>query len=58
VLVFLVLGYFGVQAPSPVSERLSQICTLLYFAFFLFMPWWSRLGTFRPVPERVTFTGH
>ena len=58
VVVFLVLGYFGVQAPSPVSERLSQICTLLYFAFFLFMPWWSAMGTFKPVPDRVTFAAH
>ena len=58
VIVFLVLGYFGVQAPSPVSERLSQIGTLLYFGFFLFMPWWSRMGTFKPVPDRLTYTGH
>ena len=58
VVVFLVLGYFGVQAPSPVSARLSQLCTLLYFGFFLFMPWWSRMGTFKPVPDRVTFAGH
>jgi ubiquinol-cytochrome c reductase cytochrome b subunit len=58
VVVFLMLGYFGVQAPSPVSERLSQICTLLYFGFFLFMPWWSRLGKPKPVPDRVTFAAH
>ena len=57
-IVFLVLGYFGVQAPSPVANRLTQIGTLLYFAFFAFMPWWSRMGTFKPVPERITFAGH
>jgi ubiquinol-cytochrome c reductase cytochrome b subunit len=58
VVVFLMLGYFGVQAPSPVANRLSQLGTLLYFGFFLFMPWWSRLGTFKPVPDRVTFVAH
>jgi ubiquinol-cytochrome c reductase cytochrome b subunit len=58
VVVFLMLGYFGVQAPSPVANRLSQLGTLLYFGFFLFMPWWSRMGTFKPVPDRVTFAGH
>jgi ubiquinol-cytochrome c reductase cytochrome b subunit len=58
VVVFLMLGYFGVQAPSPVANRLSQIGTLLYFGFFIFMPWWSAMGTFKPVPERVTFAGH
>ena len=57
-VVFLVLGYFGVQAPSPVANRLSQVGTLLYFGFFLFMPWWSTMGKFKPVPERVTFAGH
>ena len=58
VVVFLILGYFGVQAPSPVGERISQVCTLIYFGFFLFMPWWSKAGTFKQVPDRVTFHAH
>jgi ubiquinol-cytochrome c reductase cytochrome b subunit len=58
VVVFIVLGYFGVQAPSPIGERISQAGTLLYFAFFLFMPWWSAMGEFKPVPDRVTFAPH
>jgi ubiquinol-cytochrome c reductase cytochrome b subunit len=58
VLNFFVLGYLGVLPPSPVGERVSQVGTLYYFGFFLLMPWWSRLGTFKPVPERVTFKGH
>ena len=51
---FLVLAYLGVQPPSPIGERVSQVGTLFYFGFFLLMPWWSRLGDFKPVPERVT----
>ena len=58
VIVFLILGYLGVQAPSPFGERVSQVGTLLYFGFFLFMPWWSTMGTFKPVPDRVTFHAH
>ncbi|WP_265922716.1 cytochrome b [Cupriavidus nantongensis] len=58
VVVFLVLGYLGVQPPSPVGEKVSQLGTLLYFAFFLTMPLWSRVGEFKPVPERVTFHPH
>jgi ubiquinol-cytochrome c reductase cytochrome b subunit len=61
VVAFLILGYQGTQPAAPsgsVLERLSQACTLIYFGFFLLMPWWSRLGTFKPVPERVTFAGH
>ncbi|MGH8857380.1 MAG: cytochrome b, partial [Polaromonas sp.] len=58
VINFLVLGYLGVQPPSPIGERVSQVGTLFYFGFFLLMPWWSRLGTFKPVPDRVTFAAH
>ena len=58
VVAFMVLGYFGVQAPSPVAERLSQLCTLIYFGFFLFMPWWTQAGTFKQPPERVNFKPH
>lgn len=58
VVVFIVLGYLGVQPPSPVGEKVSQLGTLLYFAFFLTMPLWSRAGEFKPVPERVTFHPH
>ena len=58
VINFLCLGYLGVQPPSPVGERVSQVGTLLYFGFFLLMPWWSRLGTPKPVPSRVTFKPH
>jgi ubiquinol-cytochrome c reductase cytochrome b subunit len=58
VVNFVVLAYLGVQPPSPVGERVSQVGTLFYFGFFLLMPWWSRLGEFKPVPERVTFAAH
>ncbi|GAB7544249.1 cytochrome b [Cupriavidus sp. CuC1] len=58
VVVFIVLGYLGVMPPSPVGEKVSQLGTLLYFAFFLTMPLWSRVGQFKQVPERVTFHPH
>ena len=58
VINFFVLGYLGIKPPSPVNERVSQIGTLFYFGFFFLMPWWSRLGTFKPVPDRVTFAAH
>jgi len=55
---FLILGYLGVQPPSDVGNLVSQIGTMLYLAFFLLMPLWSRVGTFKPVPDRVTFSAH
>ena len=58
VINFFVLAYLGVQPVSPLGERLSQVGTLFYFGFFLLMPWWSRLGEPKPVPDRVTFKPH
>jgi ubiquinol-cytochrome c reductase cytochrome b subunit len=58
VVFFLALGYLGSQPPSAGGNYVSQVGTLVYFGFFLLMPWWSRLGTFKPVPERVTFAAH
>ncbi|HIV73284.1 MAG TPA: cytochrome bc complex cytochrome b subunit [Candidatus Aquabacterium excrementipullorum] len=58
VLNFIMLGWLGIEPPSPVYEKMAQFGTLIYLGFFLLMPWWSRLGTFKPVPERVTFDAH
>ena len=58
VVNFFVLGWLGIEPPSPVYERISQFGTLLYFGFFLLMPFWSKAGTFKPVPDRVTFKPH
>ncbi|KAB0585155.1 cytochrome bc complex cytochrome b subunit [Ideonella dechloratans] len=58
VVFFVVLGYLGIQPPSDTGTLIAQVGTLFYFGFFLLMPWWSQLGTFKPVPERVTFHPH
>ena len=55
---FMILGYLGVQPPTPVGTMIAQICTFIYFGFFLLMPWWSAMGTFKPVPDRVTYHPH
>ncbi|MEY8688289.1 MAG: cytochrome bc complex cytochrome b subunit [Leptothrix sp. (in: b-proteobacteria)] len=58
VVFFLILGYLGIQPPSDIGTLIAQAGTLFYFGFFLLMPWWSRLGEFKPVPDRVTFAAH
>ena len=58
VVFFLVLGYLGIQPPSFWGTLVAQAGTLFYFGFFLLMPWWSQLGTFKQVPDRVTFHPH
>ncbi|MGD8575577.1 MAG: cytochrome bc complex cytochrome b subunit [Thiohalophilus sp.] len=55
VVSFIILGYLGVQPSTPVKTTLAQIFTALYFAFFLLMPWYTKIDKTKPVPERVTF---
>jgi ubiquinol-cytochrome c reductase cytochrome b subunit len=56
VVSFVILGVCGLKPPSGIYPMLSKICTVLYFAFFLLMPWYTRIDRVKPVPERVT--GH
>ncbi|RKP45751.1 cytochrome b [Pararobbsia silviterrae] len=58
VFVFLMLAFLGTKPPTPAGTLLAQIGTLVYFCFFWGMPFWTRLGTFKPVPERVTYKPH
>jgi ubiquinol-cytochrome c reductase cytochrome b subunit len=58
IINFLVLGYLGTQAPNPTFNLMSQIGTVIYLGFFFLMPVWSRLGTFKQVPDRITFHAH
>jgi ubiquinol-cytochrome c reductase cytochrome b subunit len=54
VVSFVILGVLGVLAPTPGRTLLSQVCTILYFAFFILMPFYTRMEKTKPVPERVT----
>ena len=51
---FVILGYFGSQAPSDIGTIMSRTCTILYFAFFILMPFYTRMEKTKPVPDRVT----
>ena len=53
---FIALGVCGVKPPSGIYPMLARVCTILYFAFFLLMPWYTSIESVKPVPERVT--GH
>ena len=53
VVSFVVLGYLGTIPPSPTATAAAQIFTVLYFAYFLLMPWYSRVDRARPVPDRI-----
>jgi ubiquinol-cytochrome c reductase cytochrome b subunit len=57
-IAFVILGYLGVLPPTEGRTLVAQICTFIYFGFFMLMPWWSTMGQFKSVPDRVTFQPH
>ena len=54
VICFFILGYLGVLPPTPLRTAVAQVCSVLYFAFFLLMPIYSKLDKCKPEPDRVT----
>ena len=60
VVTFVMLGYLGTRNPSHVDLVLlknvtwSQIGLVVYFAFFLLMPVYTRMDRTKPEPDRVT----
>jgi ubiquinol-cytochrome c reductase cytochrome b subunit len=69
VVSFVVLGYLGTMPTNvwgqfqfdafflDTKERATwaaRLFTVIYFLFFVLMPWYSRIDRTRPEPERVT----
>ena len=54
---FIILGVLGVKSPTTERTILAQICSIIYFAFFVTMPIWSAKDKCKPEPERVTMDG-
>jgi ubiquinol-cytochrome c reductase cytochrome b subunit len=58
VISFVALGYLGLNAATEMNTLLSRVFSVLYFLFFLLMPWYSKIDKTKPVPERVTYNAH
>ena len=54
VVSFFILGYLGTQPSTPVMTNIARVFSIVYFLFFMLMPWYSTWGETKPVPERVT----
>lgn len=52
---FIVLTYLGTQSPTNAVKLWAQWMTLVYFAFFLLMPIYSKMDKTKPVPQRVRY---
>jgi len=53
-LDFVMMGHFGMQEINPTYLIITRIGTVIYYAFFLLMPIYSKLDRTKPVPDRVT----
>jgi ubiquinol-cytochrome c reductase cytochrome b subunit len=54
VISFIGLGILGVLPSTPLYTLYAQILSVIYFAFFFLMPWYTKIDKTKPVPERVT----
>jgi ubiquinol-cytochrome c reductase cytochrome b subunit len=54
VISFIGLGYLGIETVTPLRTILARIFAIIYFAFFLLMPWYTSKEKTKPVPERLT----
>jgi len=54
VISFLALGWLGMQVATPLYTWMARIFSVLYFLFFLLMPFYTSRDNDKPVPERVT----
>lgn len=55
-IAFIGLGILGAKQASDTRTLISQILSAVYFAFFLGMPFYTKLDKDKPVPERVTMS--
>jgi len=54
VVSFVMLGWLGMEPVTPLNVFLARVFTILYFAFFILMPWYTSIGKTKEVPERLT----
>jgi ubiquinol-cytochrome c reductase cytochrome b subunit len=53
VVTFVALSWLGTQPATPTATMFARIFSVLYFAFFLLMPFYSKMDRTKPVPDRL-----
>ena len=51
---FIALGWLGLQPATTAYTWLARVFALIYFLFFLLMPFYTRADDDKPAPERLT----
>ena len=55
VISFVALGYLGLQAATDAYVMAARFFSVLYFMFFLLMPYYTSIDKTKPVPDRVKY---
>jgi ubiquinol-cytochrome c reductase cytochrome b subunit len=55
VVSFLLLGWLGTMPAEGIYTLAARIFTVVYFAFFLLMPYYTTIDKTKPVPDRVVY---
>lgn len=55
VISFIALGYLGTQPATPMLTNFARLFSVLYFAFFFLMPFYTAMEKTSQPPERVHF---
>jgi ubiquinol-cytochrome c reductase cytochrome b subunit len=55
VVSFVGLGYLGMQPATPVFTNIARVLSVIYFAFFILMPFYTAWDKTKPTPERVNY---
>jgi ubiquinol-cytochrome c reductase cytochrome b subunit len=54
VVAFIGLGWLGILPATPLYTWIARGLSVVYFAFFFLMPWYTKIDKTKPEPERVT----
>ncbi|MGQ9685600.1 MAG: cytochrome b [Thiobacillaceae bacterium] len=54
VISFIGLGILGILPATELYTWIARVLTVVYFAFFLLMPWYTKRDSHKQEPERVT----
>jgi len=57
VISFVTLGWLGMQPAETIYVILARIFSIIYFCFFLLMPYYTAIDKTKPEPDRVVFHG-
>ena len=55
VVSFIALGWLGLQPAEGIYVLLARIFTIIYFLYFVLMPWYTSIDKTKPVPDRVVY---